>query len=96
MVGFILPNKMTPNGVNGIKPSKINFKNLSIWLKSKVSIPQATPNGKLALEICFPVLIIKKREKQKKPNKMKNNLIFLFINRKILDPTNSAMEVCLR
>ena len=47
-------------------------------------------------EICCPVLIVKNNEKKKSKDKSKRIFIFLFFNKKILDPINKAIDDCLK
>jgi hypothetical protein len=41
-----------------------------------------------------PVLITRKKERIKKNKKIISSFIFLFINKKIADPINNAIELC--
>ena len=50
----------------------------------------------MSLVINCPVLIVKNNDKDDNKNNNKNNLIFLLINKKILEPMSNAIEVCLR
>ncbi|MDC0152802.1 hypothetical protein OAI81_00865 [Candidatus Pelagibacter sp.] len=41
-------------------------------------------------------MTIKKKDKKYIIHKVKNNFIFLFISKKIPEPINNAMDVCLK